>query len=208
MQVRAIVGGEAGLGQGPVLHGSAQPPGGLMGPQANGPVMTSGHDPGLGPQQSNGGQGGGGGGGKQSKGKKTSTSRNNGYRAKELAEIKNGLQQFEKKAEAGRAAEARDSLRTVSSLSTESSTNSVCSDTGFSSVQEALHKLSNLGYDEVGDQNYVFNIYHKVILHALIRFLREKCKIQFIGCFVLIRLLKSLVMNVLLLQWQCHLSLL
>ena len=164
MQVRAIVGGEAGLGQGPVLHGSAQPPGGLMGPQANGPVMTSGHDPGLGPQQSNGGQGGGGGGGKQSNGKKTSTSRNNGYRAKELAEIKNGLQQFEKKAEAGRAAEARDSLRTVSSLSTESSTNSVCSDTGFSSVQEALHKLSNLGYDEVGDQNYVFNIYHKVIL--------------------------------------------
>ena len=163
MQVRAIVGGEAGLGQGPVLHGSAQPPGGLMGPQANGPVMTSGHDPGLGPQQSNGGQGGGG-GGKQSNGKKTSTSRNNGYRAKELAEIKNGLQQFEKKAEAGRAAEARDSLRTVSSLSTESSTNSVCSDTGFSSVQEALHKLSNLGYDEVGDQNYVFNIYHKVIL--------------------------------------------
>ena len=54
------MGGEAGLGQGPVLHGSAQPPGGLMGPQANGPVMTSGHDPGLGPQQSNGGQGGGG----------------------------------------------------------------------------------------------------------------------------------------------------
>ena len=112
--------------------------------------MTSGHDPGLGPQQSNGGQGGGGGGGKQSNGKKTSTSRNNGYRAKELAEIKNGLQQFEKKAEAGRAAEARDSLRTVSSLSTESSTNSVGSDAGFSSVQEALLRLNNLGYDEVG----------------------------------------------------------
>ena len=87
----------------------------------------------------------------QAKAKKTS--KTNGYRAKDLAEIRNGLQPFEKN-EAG----SREPLRTISSLSTESSTNSVCSDTGFSSVQEALLKLSNLGYDEVGSQNYVFII--------------------------------------------------
>ena len=77
----------------------------------------------------------------QAKAKKTS--KTNGYRAKDLAEIRNGLQPFEK-AEAA----SREPLRTISSLSTESSTNSVCSD-GFSSVQEALHKLNILGYDEV-----------------------------------------------------------
>lgn len=77
----------------------------------------------------------------QAKAKKTS--KTNGYRAKDLAEIRNGLQPFEKN-EAG----SREPLRTISSLSTESSTNSVCSD-GFSSVQEALHKLNILGYDEV-----------------------------------------------------------
>ena len=87
---------------------------------------------------------------KQSKHVKTSNSKNNGYRAKELAEIKNGLQPFEK----------AEALRTVSSLSTESSTNSVSSDglTGgsgvvtdpaFSSVQDTLLKLNSLGYDEV-----------------------------------------------------------
>ena len=76
----------------------------------------------------------------QAKAKKSKT---NGYRAKDLAEIRNGLQPFEKN-EAG----SREPLRTISSLSTESSTNSVCSD-GFSSVQEALHKLNILGYDEV-----------------------------------------------------------
>ena len=77
----------------------------------------------------------------QAKAKKTS--KTNGYRAKDLAEIRNGLQPFEKN-EAG----SREPLRTISSLSTESSTNSVCSD-GFSSVQEALQKFNILGYDEV-----------------------------------------------------------
>ena len=77
----------------------------------------------------------------QAKAKKTS--KTNGYRAKDLAEIRNGLQPFEKN-ETG----SREPLRTISSLSTESSTNSVCSD-GFSSVQEALQKFNILGYDEV-----------------------------------------------------------
>ena len=65
-------------------------------------------------------------------------------RAKELAEIRNSLRPFEQ------ADSMVVGLRTVSSLSTESSTNSVGSDAGFSSVQEALLRLNNLGYDEVG----------------------------------------------------------
>ena len=65
----------------------------------------------------------------------------NGYRAKELAEIRNSLRPFE---------QADVQLRTVSSLSTESSTNSVSSTDGFSSVQEALTRLNHCGYDEVG----------------------------------------------------------
>ena len=73
----------------------------------------------------------------QAKAKKTS--RTNGYRAKELAEIRNSLRPFE---------QGDQQLRTISSLSTESSTNSVCSD-GFPSVQEALQKLSLMGYEEV-----------------------------------------------------------
>ena len=73
----------------------------------------------------------------QAKAKKTS--RTNGYRAKELAEIRNSLRPFE---------QGDQQLRTISSLSTESSTNSVCSD-GFPSVQEALQKLTLMGYDEV-----------------------------------------------------------
>ena len=77
--------------------------------------------------------------------KKNSTGRNNVYRAKELAEIKNGLKAFEK---AENIRDSREGLRTISSLSTESSTNSVCSD-GFTSVQETTQKLNILGYDEV-----------------------------------------------------------
>ena len=149
MQIRPLV-GEAGPGL--TSHGSAQP-GTAMGQHAQPPasVMSSGSE-----VTTNGHEGRG-----QTKQpvKKTSTSRTNGYRAKELAKIKNGLQPFEKADSPGVRIPVSSELRTVSSLSTESSTNSVCSDTGFSSVQEALHKLSNLGYDEVGDQNYV-----KVIL--------------------------------------------
>ena len=63
-------------------------------------------------------------------------------RAKELAEIRNSLRPFEQ------ADSMVVGLRTVSSLSTESSTNSVCSD-GFPSVQEALQKITLMGYDEV-----------------------------------------------------------
>ena len=82
--------------------------------------------------------------------KKNSTGRNNVYRAKELAEIKNGLLPFEK---AENIRDSREGLRTVSSLSTESSTNSVCSE-GFSSMQDASQKLNILGYDEVCKEFY------------------------------------------------------
>ena len=95
--------------------------------------------------------------------KAKTSAKTNGYRAEELAKIKNGLQPFEK------ADTSREVLRTVSSLSTESSTNSVSSDgltsgggvvtePAFSSVQEALNKLNSLGYDEVGRQ--LFLSYH------------------------------------------------
>ena len=63
--------------------------------------------------------------------------------AQDLAAIRSNLQPFAKE-------ETPAPLRTISSLSTESSTNSVCSDTPcFSSVQEALHRLGQLGIDEV-----------------------------------------------------------
>ena len=88
--------------------------------------------------------------------KKNSTGRNNVYRAKELAEIKNGLQPFEK---AENIRDSREGLRTISSLSTESSTNSVCSD-GFSSVQDASQKLNMLGYDEVWTDLYLFCLHY------------------------------------------------
>ena len=85
-------------------------------------------------------------------------------RAKELAEIRNSLRPFEQ------ADSMVVGLRTVSSLSTESSTNSVCSTDGFttstsinnnvnnkvtnstdgfSSVQDALSRLNQAGFDEV-----------------------------------------------------------
>ena len=94
----------------------------------------------------------------QARTKAKTSAKTNGYRAEELAKIKNGLQPFEKA-----DSSSREVLRTVSSLSTESSTNSVSSDgltsssgggvvtePAFSSVQEALNKLNSLGYDEVG----------------------------------------------------------
>ena len=152
MQIRAAQGPEAGPALAP--HGSAQP-GAAMGQHSHPAsiVMSSGG-------QENGGHGGQAAevrdrqnGTKQPVKKTSTTSRNNGYRAKELAKIKNGLQPFEKAESPGlrtavTSVTSELGLRTVSSLSTESSTNSVCSD-GFSSVQEALQKLSNLGYDEV-----------------------------------------------------------
>ena len=155
MQIRPGAGTEAGLGLGP--HGSAQP-GSTMGQHSHPAsiVMSSGSG------QENGGHGGQtaevrqNGPVKQPVKKTSTTSRNNGYRAKELAKIKNGLQPFEKaESPAVRipvtsltSVTSELGLRTVSSLSTESSTNSVCSD-GFSSVQDQLQKLNNLGYDEV-----------------------------------------------------------
>ena len=157
MQIRPAAGPEAGLGL--TSNGSAQP-GPTMGQHSHPAsiVMSSGS------QQENGGHGGQAaevrdrqnGTNKQPVKKTSTTSRNNGYRAKELAKIKNGLQPFEKAESPGvripvtslTSVTSELGLRTVSSLSTESSTNSVCSD-GFSSVQEALQKLNNLGYDEV-----------------------------------------------------------
>ena len=151
MQIRPAAGPEAGLGL--TSNGSAQP-GPTMGQHSHPAsiVMSSGS------QQENGGHGGQAaevrdrqnGTNKQPVKKTSTTSRNNGYRAKELAKIKNGLQPFEKAESPGvrTPVSSELGLRTVSSLSTESSTNSVCSD-GFSSVQEALQKLNNLGYDEV-----------------------------------------------------------
>lgn len=159
MQIRPGSGPEAGLGLTP--HGSAQP-GSAMGQHSHPAsiVMSSGSG------QENGGHGGQtaevrdrqNGPTKQPVKKTSTTSRNNGYRAKELAKIKNGLQPFEKAESPGvripvtslTSVTSELGLRTVSSLSTESSTNSVCSD-GFSSVQDALQlqKLNNLGYDEV-----------------------------------------------------------
>ena len=157
MQIRPAAGPEAGLGL--TSNGSAQP-GPTMGQHSHPAsiVMSSGS------QQENGGHGGQAaevrdrqnGTNKQPVKKTSTTSRNNGYRAKELAKIKNGLQPFEKAESPGvripvtslSSMTSELGLRTVSSLSTESSTNSVCSD-GFSSVQEALQKLNNLGYDEV-----------------------------------------------------------
>ena len=101
-------------------------------------------------------------------------------RAKELAEIRNSLRPFEQ------ADSMVVGLRTVSSLSTESSTNSVCSTDGFttssssnnnmvaahqlhqhqqlnnpnsvcstdgfSSVQDALSRLNQAGFDEVSQK--------------------------------------------------------
>jgi len=66
----------------------------------------------------------------QAKAKKTS--RTNGYRAKELAEIRNSLRPFE---------QGDQQLRTISSLSTESSTNSVCSD-------GPVQTITLMGYDK------------------------------------------------------------
>ena len=91
-------------------------------------------------------------------------------RAKELAEIRNSLRPFEQ------ADSMVVGLRTVSSLSTESSTNSVCSTDGFttstsiynnvnnkvtnstdgfSSVQDALSRLNQAGFDEVSQIKYL-----------------------------------------------------
>ena len=70
----------------------------------------------------------------QAKAKKTS--RTNGYRAKELAEIRNSLRPFE---------QGDQQLRTISSLSTESSTNSVCSD-------GPVQTITLMGYDKVGQK--------------------------------------------------------
>ena len=81
-------------------------------------------------------------GGKAKKGSRPT----NGYRAKELAEIRNSLRPFEQQ-ERGGGPGCGGELRTISSLSTASSTNSVCSDSG---VQELLQKLTLMGYNEVG----------------------------------------------------------
>jgi hypothetical protein len=104
---------------------------------------------------------------------KQKNARNNGYRAKELAEIRNSLRPFEQGDQLGYRASLRHSsqlpqqllngeqlrqlegeqllgdvtsqqLRAGSSLS-ESSTNS----DSVSSVQDALNKLTLMGYDEV-----------------------------------------------------------
>ena len=84
--------------------------------------------------------------------KKSSNARTNGYRAKELEEIKNGLKQFEKSDTGPReiSRELREPLRTVSSLSTESSTNSVSSENGSTVASDTIQKLNILGYEEVG----------------------------------------------------------
>ena len=97
---------------------------------------------------------------KQSKQK---NARANGYRAKELAEIRNSLRPFEQSDQLAsyraslrqqqqqlngehlRQLEGEQQLRAASSLS-ESSTNS----DSVSSVQDALNKLTLMGYDEVG----------------------------------------------------------
>ena len=106
-------------------------------------------------------------------------------RAKELAEIRNSLRPFEQ------ADSMVVGLRTVSSLSTESSTNSVCSTDGFttssstsnnnvhqlqgqggqqgvnnpnsvcstdgfSSVQDALSRLNQAGFDEVSQMEHFY----------------------------------------------------
>jgi hypothetical protein len=106
---------------------------------------------------------------------KQKNARNNGYRAKELAEIRNSLRPFEQGDQLGYRASLRHNnlqlpqqllngeqlrqlegeqllgdvtsqqLRAGSSLS-ESSTNS----DSVSSVQDALNKLTLMGYDEVG----------------------------------------------------------
>jgi hypothetical protein len=102
---------------------------------------------------------------------KQKNARNNGYRAKELAEIRNSLRPFEQSDQLGYRASLRhqlpqqllngeqlrqlegeqllgdvtsQQLRAGSSLS-ESSTNS----DSVSSVQDALNKLTLMGYDEV-----------------------------------------------------------
>jgi hypothetical protein len=104
---------------------------------------------------------------------KQKNARNNGYRAKELAEIRNSLRPFEQSDQLGYRASLRHNnqllpqqllngeqlrqlegeqlgdvtsqqLRAGSSLS-ESSTNS----DSVSSVQDALNKLTLMGYDEV-----------------------------------------------------------
>jgi hypothetical protein len=105
---------------------------------------------------------------------KQKNARNNGYRAKELAEIRNSLRPFEQGDQLGYRASLRHNnlqlpqqllngeqlrqlegeqllgdvtsqqLRAGSSLS-ESSTNS----DSVSSVQDALNKLTLMGYDEV-----------------------------------------------------------
>merc|ERR1712066_686465 len=102
--------------------------------------------------------------GSDSQAKAKKTSKTNGYRAKDLAEIRNGLQPFEKN-EAG--SREREPLRTISSLSTESSTNSVCSD-GFSSVQEALQKFNILGYDEVRRDFALYNFSFRLLRARII----------------------------------------
>ena len=109
-------------------------------------------------------------------------------RAKELAEIRNSLRPFEQ------ADSMVVGLRTVSSLSTESSTNSVCSTDGFttsssstnnnnvvtahqlhqqggnnpnsvcstdgfSSVQDALSRLNQAGFDEISEmEHFIFRV--------------------------------------------------
>ena len=156
-----------------------------------------------GSQQENGGHGGQAaevrdrqnGTNKQPVKKTSTTSRNNGYRAKELAKIKNGLQPFEKAESPGvrTPVSSELGLRTVSSLSTESSTNSVCSTDGFttssssnnnmvaahqlhqqlnnpnsvcstdgfSSVQDALSRLNQAGFDEVSQmEHFRFRVQH------------------------------------------------
>lgn len=75
----------------------------------------------------------------QAKAKKNS--RNNGYRAKELAEIRNSLRPFEQPEQ-----QQHQQPRTISSLSTESgSCPSVCNE----SMLDTLAKLTQMGYDEV-----------------------------------------------------------
>jgi len=108
---------------------------------------------------------------------KQKNARNNGYRAKELAEIRNSLRPFEQGDQLSYRASLRHNnqlhhqqlngeqlrqlegeqqlgdvtsqLRAGSSLS-ESSTNS----DSVSSVQDALNKLTLMGYDEVGFNSY------------------------------------------------------
>ena len=151
MQVKAGVNVEAvpGLAYGsasasPVSISASQP---VMGQHSQQLVMNSiPHPPNTGANHETGA------GSSKPAVKKSSNARTNGYRAKELEEIKNGLKQFEKSDTGPReiSRELREPLRTVSSLSTESSTNSVSSENGSTVASDTIQKLNILGYEEVG----------------------------------------------------------